>query len=126
MGYSIFISRQNNEEISIEEWKQAVNSIDGVKLDSDPIVGINPNSKAQTSVACNEGDVAVAFKTGGFLGIGAKIQWQKAIYFSHGCGQFNAAEDIEDPKNPVHIAAAKLSKALAENIRGEAGELYHW
>lgn len=126
MGYSIYISREDNKEISIDEWKQAVESIEGIKLDSEPVVGVNPNSQARISVAGSEGDVAVAFKTRGFLGIGAKISWQKAIYFSHGCGHFNATEDIENPKNPVHIAAAKLSKALSANIRGEADEVYNW
>jgi hypothetical protein len=125
MGYSIFIEK-DNADITLEDWKDAVSSINGIRLDSESVVGMNPKTNESISISGSEGDVSILFKTGGFLGFRAKEEWRKALYFQNGHAQFNATEDIEDPKNPVHIAASKLAKSLSAKIRGEADEEYIW
>jgi len=125
LAYLIFIEKEN-EDISLEDWKTAVSSIDGIKLDSEPVVAVNPTTNETISIAGTEGDVSVLFKMGCFLGFRAKKEWKKTIYFQNGRAQFNATKGIEESNDPVHIAVSKLAKLLSAKIRGESGEEYLW
>lgn len=124
MSYSIFIERDN--AIEIEEWKSAIAKIDGVKLISGPIQGINPTTKATIEILSSDYDVAVLIKSGGFLGFGRKEEWVRAIFFSNGRAQIKATETIDSPKDPIRLAASNIAKILKAKIRGEADEIYNW
>ena len=124
MGYSIHIQRE--ESISLEEWEKAISKISGIKLDTEPMVAVNPKTGESISIPAEKGDVAVLFEHKGFLGFGKKQLWEKCIYFTNGRATFNATNDIENTNNPIHRAVASIAKSLSASIVGDEGEIYSW
>lgn len=125
MSYSIYIEKEN-VAITIEEWKQAVSKIEGIRLNSESTEGINPSTNERISISNSEGSVAVLFTSGGFLGFGSTEEWVTAIHYHKDRAYFRATEEIENKSNPVRKAASKLAKALKAKIRSEEGEEYFW
>ena len=124
VAYALHINRE--KPISLSEWKEAVSRTQGVRLEADGVNAINPKTGETISIAGNPGDVAVLFSTKKWLGLGKEEQWQICIRFFEGRATFKATEDIESPKNPVHVAAATLAKELGAQINGDEGETYSW
>ena len=124
MAYELLIWK--DEGISLEEWEQAVNNCPLTKIDCSDIQGVNPRTGEVIVVGGKKGDAAVKFSEGGFLGIGAKVTWEKVFRFASSYGSFNYSESMELPDNQVRIAAAELAKLLGARILGEGDEEYNW
>jgi len=119
MGYSLHIERE--KPITEAEWREAVSSIDGIKIDDSPIKAINPGTRASINVSANKNDVSVRFGKKGFFGFERKQSWEKCIFFVNGAGSFHATNDIESENNLVHRAAASIAKKLSAKIVGDEG-----
>ncbi|BFM12174.1 hypothetical protein R50072_23270 [Simiduia litorea] len=124
MGYILSIKRES--DITEAEWLKAVEACDTTKIDPDPILMRNPKTGQTLSMAGSTTDVAVKFTSGGFLGMGVKVTWQKSFKFSDGQGLFRYTENLEDLRNPVRISAKNLAKFLGAKIVGESDEVYSW
>ena len=124
MGYSIYIERES--EISLEEWRDAANRIEGVRIDESPLEMKNPKTGEVIKIEGSEGDIAVRFLEKIMLGFKKNEFWQKAISFSNGRGQLNYHENLENSKDPIRKALSSLASELSATIRGEEGEEYDW
>lgn len=124
MAYSLHIKRKGG--ILLEDWINAVENTQGVKIDDSSSEITNPRTGEIISIAGSKGDVSVLFQTKGFIGFGKKSEWVKSIRFSNGKGSFNARGDIENPKNIMHKAVSKLAKSLNAKVVGDEGEEYDW
>lgn len=125
MAYRLHIEREARE-ISLEEWLSALESVAGVRQQADDTVATNPRSGEEIRIARRNGDAEVLISTGGFLGLGRREEWCPAFSFFNGRASFEAARDIQSPKNPVRRAAARLAVALNARIIGDEGERYSW
>ena len=125
MAYAIHIERENNR-ISLEEWTSAINRIDTARIGSGSATAINPATGESISVSENSGDVEVLFSSGGIFGIGTKKEWRHCLTFHNGRASFNASDDIESPKNQLHIVVVEIAKRLSARIVGDEGEVYSW
>ena len=124
MGYTLRICRPN-ESIPMEDWKNAVAEIQGIKIDNSDSIAISPNG-SKIVIPGNEGDVSMVSSTGGFLGIGKKEEWEKVISFYEGEGIFNYINELESPQSPIRQAIKKLTDRLNAKIIGDEGEEYNW
>jgi len=126
MAYCLHIERQDNQ-ISLDEWCEAVSKIPNVRLQQDDNVAINPATGASVTVEKSDGDVEVICPVG-FIGrlLGKTPTWMHAITFFEGRGTFRATEEIEKPNNPIRSAAALIAKELNASIVGDEGEDYEW
>lgn len=124
MGYSIYIERDT--EISLEDWRDAVNRIDGIRIDEAPLEMKNPSTGELIKIEGTEGDIAVRFIEKRLFGFKKNEYWQKAISFSHGRGQVNYGEHLDNETDPVRQAISSLANELSAKIRGEEGEQYDW
>ena len=125
MAYTLHIER--NPTISLEEWREAISSIEGVKIDNSDFEVVNPKTGEVISMGTSKGgDVAILFESKGFLGFGKNQTWEKCISFENGKGSFNAKGDIESSSNLLHRAAAEIAAKLAAKIIGDEGEEYKW
>lgn len=115
MAYSLHIEIPE-DEIELDEWLEAVETVDEAKLLSNPTNASNNNTNEVISFESNCGDVSVLINS----------EWVTCIFFSNGIATFNAVDDIESPKNPVHIVASKLAGILGAQIVGDEGEIYEW
>ena len=125
MAYALHIER-NEQEISLEEWLSALESVAGVRQQREDIVGINPKTGEEIRIVRDEGDAEVMFSNGGILGFGRREEWSPAFRFSNGRASFKATREIDSPQNPVRKAAVQLAAALAAEIVGDEGERYDW
>jgi len=125
MAYALHIER--DPTISLEEWREVISSIDGIKIDNSEFEAINPKTGQVISIGSSKGgDVAILFESKGFLGFGKNQTWEKCISFVNGKGSFNAKGDIENSSNPLHRAVAEIAAKLSAKIIGDEGEEYKW
>lgn len=132
MGYEFHILREGHYErvagsaITEEEWAAAVQSVPGLRLsDSAPITGANPRTGATISIARRPSDVELFFpEDNRYPEISGK--WIPTFRYARGSASFKPPVDIEDPDDPVRIAAAALAHALGARIEGDEGEVYDW
>ncbi|HCE3715988.1 hypothetical protein [Vibrio parahaemolyticus] len=124
MAYSLHIERE--EVIALEEWVTAIDSIDGLRIASGNSEILNSSTGEEIAIQGNPGDVSIRYVTKGFLGLGERVSWEKAIYFNSGRAQFKFVEGIEQPHHPVHIAVVQIAKKLGASIVGDEGEVYDW
>ena len=116
MAYEIHITGKE-EVISIEEWKDAISAVEGVRL-----------SKGETSITNP--------KTGEVLTIGGgspldveildveSNDWVKCLYWRAGRASINARFDLEDTNDPFRRALGALASHLSAEIVGDEGEKY--
>lgn len=115
MAYELHIEIPE-EEVEIDEWIEAIELIENIKIDSSDNEITNPLTGETVTFPGNEGDVAVNIDG----------NWIKCIGFRRGRGSFNARPEIEAPSNPVRNAAAMIAKTLGAQIVGGEGEVYNW
>ena len=121
MGYNLHITRASDwiesesAPIAIDEWKRAVASVPGIRLDDSALVVTNPKTGEKISLAVRDGDVAV-FLDG---------EWFKVFHYREGRITFKPGPvNFDDPKDPVAAAAIGLARILGANIVGDEGEIY--
>ncbi len=115
MGYELHIERDGG--IPIDEWKQAVSSVRGIRLDSSIRTLTNPKTGQRITVSGRDGDVAVELDG----------TWVNVFGFFNGRVNFKAGPvAIDDPQDPVARVAFKLAKSLSAKIVGDDGEEYEY
>lgn len=125
MAYTLHIERDT--AISLKEWRDVIQSIEGIKIDNSDFEVRNPKTGEVISMGSSDGgDVAILFESKGILGFGKKKKWEKCISFSNGVGSFNANNDIENTDNPLHKAVTAIVSKLSAKIVGDEGEIYQW
>ena len=125
MAYCLHI-RRSPKDLTLEEWLEAIERVDGVKRVESDMKAINPVTSQAITVPANKGDALILFETKGLLGCLGKKEWRQCIRFSNSLGTFKATPDLELPDNPLRIAAAKLAATLGAQIVGDEGEVYEW
>ena len=124
MAYTLHIERQR--PITPQDVNEAVGLIANLRMNTGDSVLKNPDTDEEILIPVGEGGISVLFKSGGFLGFGVKETWHHVFYLSQGSIKFIAFQGLEDPNNPVRIAASELATALEARIRGDQGEPYNW
>jgi hypothetical protein len=113
MGYDLHIKRAS--AIPLDEWKRAVASVPGVRLDDSPATVTNPATGVRVAVDGNDGDVAVLVSD----------EWVKVFRYFRGGVRFKAAPGaLTDPNDPVARAALSLSRILDAKVVGDDGAVY--
>ena len=125
MAYELHIER-HEQDISLEEWLSALETVAGVREKTEDTVGINPKTGEEIRIGRVDGDAEVLFARRGFLGFGRHEEWCSAFRFSHGRATFKATKEIDSAANPVRKAAARLAVVLKATIVGDEGEQYDW
>ena len=115
MGYSIHIQREPS--ITIGEWKEASEKIEGVKHDPSDIEALNPVTGEKIFIPETEGSVSVFFPE--------ENEWYPVFSYSpHGI-VFQASRDWDDNfLSPVRKAASLLALELNAELVGDEGETY--
>lgn len=121
MGYDLHITRASDwiesesAPISLDEWKRAVASVPGIRLDDSPVTITNPKTGELISVAGRDGDVAA------FL----DEAWVKVFHYREARITFKAGPvNFDDAEDKVAAAAISLARILSANIVGDEGEHY--
>jgi hypothetical protein len=115
MAYEIHIERSSGP-IDLGDWSDAINSIDGARINSSGAMATNPVTGEVISIAGNPGDAEILFGS----------NWEPCLRFYGGRASFRATEDMELLDNPVRMVASKLAKKLLAEIVGDEGEVYPW
>jgi hypothetical protein len=118
MAYALHIERPDDQEpISLEEWKAAVNATKGIRLSQAKELTItNPKTQEVITIPVRDGDVETYFPK--------EQAWLLAIRWSEGFASMNARFEPGDMSHPVWAAAAALASRLKAVIRGDGGEHY--
>jgi len=113
MGYELQIRRDSG--IPIGEWKQAVSSIPGIRLDDAPTSITNPKTGQTVSIGGSDGDVAVLMDG----------EWKRVFHYFEGAISFKSGPvSLQDSDDPVARAAFALAKKLSAKLVGDNGEQY--
>ncbi len=121
MGYDLHITRASDwfdsesAPISIDEWKLAVASVTGTRLDDGPVILANPKTGERIAVSGRDGDVAVLLDG----------TWVKVFHYYEGRIVFKAGPvNLNDSNDKVAVAAFRLAQLLSAKIVGDEGEIY--
>ena len=119
MSYAIRIVRYPKDEpISLDEWKRAVSSTDGVRLCSLEALKItNPQTGEIIGIPIRDGDTEVYFPD--------EQNWHPIFRWSRNSAQFNAGFEFGDSSHPIWRAATVLANRLNAGLRGDEGEYYN-
>lgn len=126
MGYELCIERENQQEISLEEWTAAVEATENVRITNEEWVAVNPSTGDELRMKAGEADAEVFIKKRGILF--DKSRWVKVFTYRGGRITF-ASRGMEKPdssRDPIRKAAAALAAKLDAMIAGEEGEVYDW
>lgn len=113
MGYDLHIERDNGLPIALSEWRAAVESTDGVRLDAAAThTFTNPKTGAVLSIGASDGDTEVLFPDGAWHAV---FRW---------CGESAVYSARFETSHPVWRAAVALATRLGARIRGDEGQAY--
>ena len=125
MAYELHIER-GEEGIALEEWNAAVESVPGVRAQTEDLVGINPKTGAEIRIGRAEGDAELLVTSGESSGIDRQEEWIPFFRYFEGRITFRATRDVDSPESAVRMAAARLAAQLNAGIVGDEGESYEW
>lgn len=111
-----FNERGESSGIGLEEWKQALAGMEGVRLCStEPFKVTLKENGASLMMSHPDGDAEVLFAPG---------DWQPVFHWGGKNATFKAAFEPGDMSHPVWKAAVALASKLGASIRGDEGEVY--
>ena len=117
MAYDLHIERIGGAPITLEEWRAATASTDGIRLRAAvPHTITNPKTGEIISMSSREGDAEVFFTQ--------DDRWQFVFRWRGDSAVFAARFDPIEPSHPVWAAAVGLASHLGAKIRGDDGEVY--
>ncbi len=125
MAYALHIERRD-EGISLEEWNAAVETVPGVRAQTEDLVGINPKTGAEIRMGPAEGDAELLVTIGGSLDTDSEEAWIPFFRYFEGRITFRATRDVDSPESALRTAAARLAAQLNAVIVGDNGESYEW
>lgn len=115
MAYELHIERRNGI-IQLEDWKSAIDRVNGVRLCSSGHSATNPRTGEVISFPRSEGD-AETYSS-------ADNTWRASFYWFNGRISFKAMLLPDNVSDPVWQIAAALASHLDAIIRGDEGEIY--
>jgi len=115
MAYELHIDK-GPRNLSLGEWKLAVESTEGARFVSRDHTIINPTTGERITIPYRDGDVEVYWPT--------DEKWRAAFSWFEGVASFRANFSPGDRSNPVWRAAVQLASKLGAVIRGDNGEIY--
>ncbi|YCM44026.1 hypothetical protein V2O64_22195 [Verrucomicrobiaceae bacterium 227] len=102
-----FQKRDENEEITLEEWNSAIRTVDAVKPDSAPVTAKNPTTGETISISGATGDASLYFEE--------EKQWIKVFHFFRGKVTFTPPTLYPGESagtEPVRVACRNLLEQL--------------
>lgn len=115
MSYELHIVR-GWSPISEPEWRDAVESVDGLMLGGPPLKAVDPSSGNSVSVPVGPSDVQIHFDGG----------WIPVFRYRNGRATFLAIAGLVRPDHPVRIAAIALAEALSAQVVDDEDEPFEW
>jgi len=115
MAYELHIEKHEGT-LSLDEWKEAVASSEGVRLLSQDHSITNSETGEIISLPRRHGDAEVFFPD--------QQVWRSAFRWANGRASFRANFSPGDLSNPIWRAAVGLASSLNAIVRGDEGEIY--
>lgn len=116
MAYEIHIERKDGQEIGLDEWKQAVEATDGIRLATDNMSFQNPRTGQTIGFEGGPGDVEMHFPD--------SEEWLPCIRFAHGRGSFKATKEFDEDTSSFRQIVRAVSAKLDAHLVGDEGEVY--
>lgn len=118
LAYTLHIERQMpggaRGAITLEEWKEAVDHVDGVRMARGDAEIVNPLTERIVTLRNRGGDVEVFRKDCG--------RWLRVLFWTpDGIVRFTAPGMKDDPIIPL---ACRLAGELGARVYGDRGEVY--
>ena len=116
MGYEVHIQREDEAEITLDEWCRAVEATEGMRPATRDAVARNPATGEVICIAHNPGDVEVYFPE--------DDAWIPCLWYSRGRISFRPPGDFGEPASPFRRAIVALAMQLNAQVMGDEGEVY--
>lgn len=121
MAYEIHITRnvdwdENGQVITLAEWADVVNRLDGVRLAVGDYLITVPDTGQVLKFPNNGGDTEALFPD--------DTGWRRAFRWHGGRVSFVAPKDFDNTSTHMRLVARALAEALQASIVGDEGELY--
>ncbi|EMI24358.1 hypothetical protein [Rhodopirellula europaea] len=116
MGYEIHIQRGDDSAITLQEWCDAVDAADGVRLSTEDVVARNPATGEEIRIGRRDGDAQVYFSD--------DDAWVSCLHFSQGRISFRPGNDFDDKDSPFRRALVAIAAHLDAKLVGDEGETY--
>ena len=121
MAYEIHIRRnvdrdEDGPAITLAEWIEAVNSVDGVRLADGHYLITVPDTGQVLRFPNNGGDTEVLFPPDN--------GWRRVFRWHGGKVTFVAPKDFDDASTLLRLVARALAQALQASVVGDEGEPY--
>lgn len=121
MAYEIHITRnvdwdEDGAVITLAEWADVVNRLDGVRLAVGDYLITVPNTGQVLKFPNNGGDTEVLFP--------GDTGWRRAFRWHDGRVSFVAPKDFDNASTHMRLVARALAEALQASVVGDEGEPY--
>jgi len=117
MGYDLHIKRNKKRPLTLDEWRAAIETTDGVRLFEGAYhTWTNPQTGELLQLVAKEGDAEMFFTDAG--------EWYSVFSWRHGSATFRAPREADMTLSPVWRLAAALAVRLEAAIHGDEGESY--
>jgi hypothetical protein len=114
MAYQLHIKRHS--PIEFEEWIDAINITDGVRLNEDDFVAVNPSTNEEIRISSGRGSAEIY--------INSANNWQRVYRYHEHRISFNATEEWAQAESDIRNYTFKLAAKLEAKICGDEGEEY--
>jgi hypothetical protein len=112
MNCKLYIER--NSPITIDDWVNAVGLAEGVRINDEDKVGINPKTGEKVTVTAKEGDAEVFLSKG-------KV-WKRIYSFGHSIS-FHAPQSWNKEDDEIRVVTFELANLLNALVVNEVGEV---
>jgi hypothetical protein len=117
MGYDLHIKRTGERPLTLDEWRAAIETTDGVRLFEGAYhTYTNPQTGELLQLVAKEGDAEIFFTDTG--------EWYSVFSWHRTSATFRAPRDADMTLSPVWRVAAALAVRLGAAIHGDEGEGY--
>ena len=117
MGYEIHIARTNQTDISLDEWVNAVNETEHLRLRTDPVIIRNPTTGEKLSIAARPGETDFFDPN--------ENTWIPRLSYSAGRISFRPSDDFDPPDSQFRKTVVSLADNLDAVLIGDDGEHYN-
>jgi len=117
MGYAVHIERKSGDEISFQEWKDAVEKHPLVRLSQETTQSVvNQETGQQIGTKTTPGDAEIWIEE--------TETWTYALRWRQGRISINAPRDFDDENSFARRLLRELAAELRASIYGDEGEEY--
>jgi len=112
MTFELYIERKT--PITITDWTTAVESIKGVRINDEDVVGINPQTGSEIRITSSEGDADVY--------LSKSKKWKKTYTYGPSIS-FDKPRNWNKSENEVRVATFQLAQLLSARVVDENGDV---